>query len=279
MEWTSAGRLLASEHSASSVKDVTDGGDMAQSNPYASGLRGPASILPRTNGQLLVAETWAGSVVDIQGGGEMTGKPRYISELSAPYSLLETLKYGEPRLFVSEHYNGRNSWIRDITNPISTSVYVNNIPARPGAPAATPLESWDDEWQKFAASNCVINWQGGGGGSAAHYLAIGSLGQILDIKDEGGEYIDLLKNKKAIAWDLGRLGAIKEHPNGLLYAVESELGDVVAVDPKHPMNYRFQPPVVRGFNRPTCIRFSEDGMTMFVCSQGDGCVWKVIDFQ
>jgi hypothetical protein len=153
---------------------------------------------------------------------------------------------------------------------------VTNIPARTGAAPLVPFGQFD-QWQKYASAGCVINW--GGGGIAAHYITVGALGQVLDVYNQGGEYIDLLKSKKAVAWDLGRLGAIKEHPtNGLLYAVGPELGDIVAFDPKRPKNLRFEPPVVRGFNSPSCLRFSPDGKIMFVCSKGDGVVWSITGF-
>ena len=52
----------------------------------------------------------------------------------------------------------------------------------------------------------------------------------------------------------------------------------MATDPSKPKNYHFDPPVVQGFKYPTCVRFSKDGKTMFVCDQADGVVWKVRDF-
>ena len=80
--------------------------------------------------------------------------------------------------------------------------------------------------------------------------------------------MNLLQKKKAIAWGLHRVGGIKLHPNnGLLYAAEPENGTIMAIDPKKPRNYRFQPSVVRGLESPTCIRFSADGNTMYVCMQ------------
>ncbi|WAJ69599.1 YncE family protein [Catenovulum adriaticum] len=276
MEWTNDGRLLASEFSAGRVKDVTAGGDMSNVKPFAKGLSGPASILPLDDGKVLVAENWAGKVTDISTGGDVSNAKPFISGRSNPYSLAKKIKNGTEKLYVSEHYNGRNSWISDITDPESPSIYVDNIPARPGAPGLTPDVNFDD-WQHYASAGCVINWQDGGG--SAHFISVGGLGQILDVTDSGGDYIDLLKNKRAVAWDLGRLGAIKEHPtNGLLYAVEPERGDVVAIDPAQPKNMRFEPPVIRGLNFPTCLRFSADGSIMYICSQGDGVVWKVEDF-
>ncbi len=244
--------------------------------PFATGLEGPSSILPLDDGRILVAENWGGRVTDISSGGKIIASSTYVSNMSNPYSLHQTEKNGKIHIYVSEHYNGRDSWISDISNPNNIIKYVNNIPARPGSAGLTPSSSFGT-WQKQASAGCVINWQGGD--RKSHYISVGGLGQILDVTNAGGDYIDLIKNRQAIAWDLGRLGAIKEHPkNGLLYAVEPERGDIVAINPKMPKNMRFDPPIVRGFNFPTCLRFSPNGDIMYVCSQGDGVVWKVSDY-
>lgn len=277
MEWTNDGRLLVSEHSAGQIKDITAGGNALNIPPFAFNLKGPAGILPRSDGSILVAETWGGTIRDIASGGDMSSTTPYSQNLSAPYSLVERELSGVPQVFVSEMYNGRDSWIDNITDGANPKRYVDEIPARPGAAGPTPLSSWPDEWQKFAGSGCVINWQDGKG--SVHYIAVGSLGMILDVSSSGGKYFDLLINKKAIAWDLQRVGGIKLHPtNGLLYAVEPEAGNVIAINPSTPKSYRFEPPVIRGLTRPTCIRFSEDGLIMYVCGQGEGVIWKVTDF-
>jgi sugar lactone lactonase YvrE len=56
------------------------------------------------------------------------------------------------------------------------------------------------------------------------------------------------------------------------------LGTVMAVDPSDPGDYRFDPPVVQGLSMPTCVRFSPDGDSMFVCSMPTGSVWRLSDF-
>jgi hypothetical protein len=117
-----------------------------------------------------------------------------------------------------------------------------------------------------------------GGGAMEHYISIDAMGQILDVDERGSERIDLIKAKKALAWDLGQREAIKEHPNNAaLYAIEPELGDIVEIDRHNPRNCRFVAPVVRGSMKPTCLRFSPDGKTIYVSSKGDGVVWAVTD--
>lgn len=277
MEWTKDGKLLVSEYSAGRIKEISSGGDQLNTPAFASGLQGPASILPLDDGRILVAENWSDRIAEISKGGDLSASTPYMTGRSNPYSLTKHIKNGKSCIYVSEHYNGRNSWISDITDPANPFEYVTNIPARPGAAPLVPWGKFAD-WQKYASAGCVINW--GGGGTSAHYISVGGMGQILDVYSQGGDYIDLIKSNKAVAWDLGRLGAIKEHPtNGLLYAVEPERGDVISIDPKNPRNQRFEPPVVRGFSNPSCLRFSADGKTMYVCSQGEGVVWAVTDFE
>jgi hypothetical protein len=117
-----------------------------------------------------------------------------------------------------------------------------------------------------------------GGGAMEHYISIDAMGQIPDGYEQGSECIDLIKAKKALAWDLGQREAIKEHPNNaVLYALEPELGDIVEIDPHNPRNYRFVATVVRGSMKPTRLRFSPDGKTICVSSKGDGVVWAVTD--
>ena|ERR1700733_8498022 len=104
------------------------------------------------------------------------------------------------------------------------------------------------------------------------------MGQILNVYEQGSACSDLIKAKKALAWDLGQREAMKEHPNnGVRYALEPELGDIVKIDPHNPRNYRFVATVVRGSMKLTCLRFSPNGQTIYVSSKGDGFVWAVTD--
>ena len=279
MEWTLDNRLLVSQSTAGSVVDITDGGDMMNAKPFASGLKGPASILPRRTGELLVAEMWGGSVRDIADGGDVGSKPAWVDGLSGPYSLAERKVESGDRVFVTESYNGRDAWLSEISGgKRRDKPMIDNIPVKPGFVGQTPIDSWPSEWQKFALGNCVKDWQEVDAARNAHYLAISEMGQVMDVTDMEGDYMELIKNKRAIAWGLKQVGALKHHPtNGLLYITQPSSGEVVALDPDRPQNYHFQPPVVQGFKYPSCIRFSDDGETMFVCDQADGVIWKVRD--
>lgn len=281
MEWTLDGRLLVSEHTAGQMKDVTRGGDMRDVKPFASGLQGPASILPLEDGRILVSETWAGRVTDISSGGDISRKKPFASDLIMPYTFAHwRSKGGRERITVSESFGPFNAQNTDITRGggrADFEPYVQDMPSIPGAPGLTPLFAWPDNWEMFAAAECVKNWTGVYDDSLI--VAVGPLGQILKVPDEGGKYSHLVERGCLIAWGLQRMGGMKAHPtDGRIYAVQPECGSVIAIDPSTPQNYRFEPPVVQGLNTPTCPRFSPDGETMFVCGSGNGVIWKVTNF-
>ena len=286
MEWANDGRLLVNEHSAGTIKDITHGGDMKDVAPVAHGLKGPAGILPMPDGRLLVAETWGGTIRDVSTGGDVSQRPPFAVELSMPYSMVVAKKDGASRLFVSECQDYRSSWVTDFTEGggrRSHAFYAKGLPTLPGSPGVTPahIENWPQNWQNYAAGQYIRMWQEGGIPLAAniHFVSVGPLGQIIDLSSGGGTYSELLDAGRVFAWGLGRIGGIKMHPtNGLLYGTEPENGVVFAVDPKVRRNYRFDPPVVRGLVKPTCLRFSADGQTMYVCGQGEGVVWRITDF-
>ena len=75
MEWTPDGRLLVSEHTAGTVRDISKGGDASEAKPLAYNLQGPAAIRPTEDGKVLVVETWGGAIADIAGGGDATKLP------------------------------------------------------------------------------------------------------------------------------------------------------------------------------------------------------------
>ncbi len=70
-----------------------------------------------------------------------------------------------------------------------------------------------------------------------------------------------------------------QHPtNNHVYVTQPSKGSVMAVNPATPQDYRHDLPVVQGLAMPTCVRFSPDGESMFVCSMATGSVWKITDF-
>lgn len=279
MEWTPDGRLLVSEHTAGRVKDVTDGGDMRDVEPVAVGLEGPASILPLDDGRILVSETWGGRVRDISRGGDVSKYEPFASDLSMPYSLVRRSGKRGERIFVSESFGPHHAqitMIREGGTREDFKPYIARMPSIPGAPGLTPLKAWPGRWEEYAAAGCVKNWEVDS--VAGHFVAVGPLGQILDVTDGGGEYMDLIQ-ERIVAWGLGRMGGMFfNERDERLYAVEPDYGSVVAIDPRERTNYRFEPRVVRGLNFPTCPRFADEGTTLFVCSSGDGAIWRVTDF-
>jgi hypothetical protein len=286
MEWTSRGRLLISEHAGGRIKDVTDGGDMSAVEPFASGLEGPSGILPLEDGRILVAETWGGRIKDVSPGGDMRRTASFADEMSMPYSMTIAKKNGQKRLFVSECESYKSGWVTDFSEGGGRARqrrYLDGLPVIPGTPGITPinLKDWENEWVNYATANILRPWKDSGGqDKEEHYISIGPLGQILDISEPAdGKYGTLVASDRIIAWGLNRIAGIKLHPNnGLLYCTEPDTGSVLAVDPKKKTSGRFLPPVVRGLVGPTCLRFSNDGRTMFVCGQLEGVVWRITDF-
>ncbi len=261
--------------------DITEGGDMQRAKPFATGLKGPASILPLKDGKLLISEMWGGRVTDIAEGGDFSEAKPFVDDLSGPYSLCRIIKKDGDHLYVTQSFNGRDSWVSEITDgKLDPERIVDNIPVKPGHVGITPIESWPDRWQKFALGNCVKNWETDGISGKRHFLAISDLGQVLEITDAQGDYMTLVKEKRAVAWGLDQVGAMKPHPkNDLIYITQPCAGNVMAINPDSPKNYHFDAPVVKGFKYPSCIRFSPDGETMYACDQADGVVWRITDFQ
>lgn len=278
MEWTSDGRLLVSEHTAGRIKDVTEGGDMLNKEPWAEGLNGPAAILPFSNDSIFVCEVWSGTIRNIERGGDVSKTKAVAEELSLPYGMSK--RKGDDNLYISERFDshiGRITAISTSGEKFKTEPYVRDLPAAPGIPGLSPLKGWPNNWEQFAAAGCVADWPTGGRSNKL-YTTIGLMGQILDIT-EGGNYIDLVKANKLVAWGLGRIGGMHYNQfDDKIYAVEPEAGSVVAVDPNQSKNYRFEPRVVQGLNFPTCPRFADKGKTLLVCSSGDGVIWKITDF-
>lgn len=278
------GRLLVSDHTAGRVVDVTGGGDMRDAEPFAFGLEGPTGIEPMGD-RILVSETWAGRVMDITDGGEASDV--FAEGLSLPYGLaVKAQTETEHRVFAGEKLSPVLAQMTEITGGGSRGDFtplLTEQPTKPGTPGKTPLRAWPDRVEETAAVKC-------GSWAAVFppitvdsdellYVTGGALGHVVGVPEGGGSYGRLLSDGHAVAWGLGEATSMKDHPyDGNIYVVRADHGDVVAVDPSEPRDYGFEPPVVRGLNEPICCRFSADGDTMYVCSAGDGVIWRVTDF-
>ncbi|MFK7604332.1 hypothetical protein ACI3L1_19250 [Deinococcus sp. SM5_A1] len=283
MEWMLDGRLLVSEHTTGQVIDITKGGDMRGAKPFAWGLKGPASMLPLEDGRILISETWGGRIKDISSGGDVSELEPFAYELEMPYTLgFMTKPDGSPRITASESFGPFHTQNTDVTQGGGRQnhvPYVMRMPSIPGSPGLTPVDlpNWAEKWENFAAAGCTKSWTTMVNNEL--FVAIGAVGQVLKVPEGGGDYLELVDSGHLAAWGLQRLGGMKGHPvDGLIYAVQPEFGNVIAFDPDEPANQRFQPPVVQGLNFPTCPRFSEDGDIMYVCSSGDGVIWKVTNY-
>ncbi len=276
MEWSQDGRLLVSETTAGRVTDITSGGDFIESAPFAWGLRGPASICPLPDGRILVAEIWGNRITDVSLGGDCMGRVPVADELNHPYSLGQM----GSRVFVVERGGLSHTQVRDVTPDCNTTgeVYVSRIPAvpmlgleglRPMGTDQRDLAMGCDSWKLVAMID----------GHERMIVSSSALGQLLVVPDGGGDYLDLVDRGCLLAYGLPWKGGFTQNPaDGRIYVTLPTRGEVVAVDPHEPGDYRYARPVVTGLNLPTCVRFSEDGDTMFVCSMPGGAIWSVTGF-
>lgn len=283
MEWMPDGRLLVSEHTQGVLRDITRGGDAHEAEAFVTGLRGPAAMMPLEDGRLMVAEAWGGRVTEVSQGGNAAELPTFAGGLTTPYTLASFGSGGTQRYFVSERPSRFRSQITELFDSGETEAFIQDMPARLGEAGMVPPESWPNDWERFAAAGCVVNWIPPSPKGDDHlYVAVGSVGEVLKvpINEGGGRYFDLIEQGHLLAWDLQRLGGMHFNPlDGLLYAVQPDLGNVIVLDPVSPRNYRFTPPVVQGLRMPTCVRFADDGESLLICSIAEGVVWKVSNFR
>lgn len=292
MEWTADRRLLVSEHRAGQIKDITEGGDARQMRPFASGLRGPAALLPLGD-RVLATEFFGGRVSDVARGGDVSKNEPFATGLNLPYNIVATRQDGDVRIIVSEDVSLGVTRYTDITrggDPKQFTSFIGEIPGRPhyqkprqiDVKAVADMRS--DFYETVIGGDKCGNW-----GIAAPLkggkqlvLSVSSLGMIVRVPEGGGRFMSFLDDPaNVLAWGLAPMGGMKEHPtNGLIYVSQPDRGAVMAVDPEDPHNYVSDATVLElprpGF--PRCIRFSEDGDSMYVCDGGNGIVWRVTDF-
>ena len=71
-------------------------------------------------------------------------------------------------------------------------------------------------------------------------------------------------------------GVIQRPATEELYVTLPKEGSILSVNLRERgKDYRFTPPVLRGLNMPSCVRFSPSGDEMFVCSFAVGGIWKI----
>lgn len=277
MEWTLDGRLLISEHTAGRVLDITDGGDMRDAEPFAWGLSGPSSILPLPDGRLLVSEMWSGRIADIAGGGDASSREPFADGLKGPYSLSRL----GGSVYVVEHPQPLLSQITEVIGRDDHRPYVTNVPGIPlkGMEGMTPPSSWPNHWAEYFFGCDEWDKPVRIGNTDALALNSSVLGCLFRVPAGGGDFSDLTGDDSILATGLGQMGGMEQHPTTEeLYVTLPKEGSVIAVDLSEQKDYRFEPPVIRGLNMPSCVRFSPSGDEMFICSFAVGGVWKVTGF-
>lgn len=280
MEWTDDGRLLVSEISAGTIKDITAGGDMRRENPFAEGLQSPAAIRPTEDYGILVAESSGASVRDISDGGDVSENEPFAYEVPGAYSLTQMKETGQ--ILVTEERKlgdgGYETAVVDITEGGGREEHrdiITHIP-RDSGPYSTDRGHPDSELGRECST-----WQDPIDGDLA--ITVSAMGQVLRIRgrdlDEEIMYRELLEEDAVVASGLNYTRGIKYNDDDeLIYLSEPYAGSVSVVSPEDHRNTRFDPPIVRGVGMPSCIRFGP-GDELYVCDRSSGAVYKVTDYK
>ncbi|WP_342500031.1 hypothetical protein MHI08_04355 [Bacillus sp. FSL M7-0791] len=292
MEWTNDNRLLVSEHTSGEVKDITDGGDFKDVQPFASNLQGPSSILPLSDGRILISEMWGNRISEISSGGLVTNENNYTTA-NSPYSLVKE----KDKILVTEREGTHTLKIVDISDFNNKKTIIKGIPFNlmPGLEGLTPLKSWPENWRNFSIA--CAGWKDGGDpdpdshplraiDKPNYLLASCSLfGHIYTIPEgENHNYLDLIEQEKNLLFTgLDWAGGMHfNKTSSKLYVTQPLKGTVLELDLdqsfKKPLDCRFIPPIIKGLNMPTCIRFSPNEKEMYVCSMPIGAVWRLTNF-
>ncbi|MCP9487553.1 MAG: hypothetical protein MSC30_17035 [Gaiellaceae bacterium MAG52_C11] len=96
------------------MKDITDGGDARDIPALATGLRGPAALLP-IDDRILVTEMLAGRVTDIAAGGDFADAEPFATGLRLPYNIVGLPHPDGVRVLVSEDASLGIAQYTDIT--------------------------------------------------------------------------------------------------------------------------------------------------------------------
>lgn len=262
MEWTPEGRLLVCELGRGRITDVTDGGDFRNAEPFAYNLKHPAGLLTTYQGnRILVADVGADAILDITGGGDASGARAIYEGAPGPYGLVQ---HGD----------------RDLCTTFSTPSETGVLRFQEGQPFlaehrwAFGFPVGRSDLPYFVGTyKCPKNWAVDVFDGRL-FFAHGLLGAIFDLT-ESTSFSNLMERGGAWAWGLEKpLGMAVNPVDKCLYVAERGTGSVRRI-PHDGGDMRHVPPVVSGFLEPSCLRFTSDGLSLFVCDMYGCCVWKV----
>lgn len=281
MEWTTNGRLIVSEHTSGTIKDITEGGDQSGNEPFVYGLRGPSSIAPLKDGRIYVSEMWADRVIDVSLGGDATDNLPSFDGLNSPYSII----FLDNTFFVVERESKISNRVSKV-DPDTGSIehFITDIPAMPmpGIEGLLPPEAFPDKWEQYLFSfTACTGWTDPPfiNGKVTGIISSSVLGIIAKYPDTPTSFMDLAKSDNLIATGLDWKGGMRQNPNdGKIYITQPHKGTIVAIDPNIQKDYRFEIPVIQGLTMPSCLRFNKDGSEMYICSMASGIIWKVTGF-
>lgn len=255
---TDSGRLFVSEFAGHAIRDVTKPGDYSDPSrgEHVRDLKHPGGILPLRDGRLLAADSAAGHVYDISGGGRLSRESVVFSGVPNPYGVVE---FGE-RVFVSYFERG-SLGIVEIEPGERFHAERSLVRAFPCATTAEPfpqVEAYGGSWPAARRGDQLL-------------LGHSALGTVWDVT--GGGTFDELREKR-YAWGLNAPGGMIADPlDDELYLVERRTGVVRRI--AEPGYARFAPPLIAGFQEPSCLRFTVDGSELYVADKAWGAIYRV----
>jgi DNA-binding beta-propeller fold protein YncE len=259
MEWTTDGRLLVSEFGGGRIIDITEGGDYRNATAQASGLQNPAGICTTFEGdRVVVADTGRSQIIDITEGGEFAGESA-MAAIPGVYGLVEregTLH----AVYATETENG-------VAVAVGETFTAENIHF-----GGFPNGSRDHPSYLPEVVACPSNWAALAFDQERMLYVHSGLGAIYDVSNPGTFGTETSK----FAEGLNRpLGMTFNPTTNLLYVAERGTGSIKPMPQEGGLDMRFVPPVATGFRQPSCLRFSPDKTTMYVCDMADNVVWRV----
>ena len=275
MEWTPDGRLYVVERTTGKIMDITNGGDMDSAPSVVWDLEGPSSMCALPDGRMLVTEFWGGRIKDITEGGSAKALPTLAEHLNGPYSLTYSNSLGMAVTLRDSIAIGKSMLIDAETG--HKQVLVEGTPLIPpqGFWGFSPPSAWPDKYRQYASCNdwnTVVDLA-----NSPYSIALAVTDMVVLIPKGKGPYaFTELVHTHRLATGLGWTGGMIQHPfNDTLFITLPHEGAVQALDLRKPDDYSFQPPVVRNLALASCVRFSQSGETMYVCSSANGIVWEV----
>lgn len=257
---TADGRVLAGEFAGGTIRDITDPGDYSNPNKRAFivNMKNPGGIQQMWDGRILAADSGAGKIHDITEGGAASDNNLLFEGVSHPYGVFDFQEEiyttfsnnsmaGMAKIKKGERYNHEDHG------------FVL------GFPVVVTLEPYR------TLAGCGGSWGGRGFGGRLLFSHL-ALGAIFDVT-QGGTFDELRDSRYAWGFDQP-LGMTTDPLDGHVYVCERGSGVIKRIHPRGGYS-RFAEPLIAGFKDCSCIRFTQNGETAYVCDRAVGTVYRL----